>query len=145
MQLHRVRDEIQARGAELVIIGNGAPNFARAFREDLEITTPLYTDPSLATYRLLEFRRGVRDTVLSLKTYGHAARALREGFRQGRTQGDAWQLGGVLVVRSDGTLAYRYASAAAGDHPPVADILAALQPGDGGGRPRARPSTGRSR
>ncbi len=126
MQLHRVRDEIHARGAELVIIGNGAPRFARAFREDLEITTPLYTDPSLATHRLLGFRRGVRETLLSLTTFRAAVRALRKGFRQGRTQGDAWQLGGVLVVRPDGTLAYRHASVAAGDHPPVADVLAAL-------------------
>ena len=129
MQLHRARDEIHARDAELFIIGNGAPSFARAFREDLEITTPLYTDPSLATHRLLGFRRGVRETLLSLAVYGAAVRALRRGFRQGWTRGDAWQLGGVLVVRPDGTMAYRHASAAAGDHPPVADVLAALAAG----------------
>jgi hypothetical protein len=139
VQLHRVRDEIHAQGAELLIIGNGAPNFARAFREDLGITTPLYTDPSLATYRLLEFKRGVMSAILSLETFGSAVRALRQGFRQGRVRGDAWQLGGVLVVRSDGTLAYRYASAVAGDHPPVADVLGALHPGD---RERPPPEPG---
>ena len=130
MQLHRVREEIHARGAELVIIGNGAPNFARAFREDLGITTPLFTDPSLTTYRLLEFKRGVTGTLLSPKVWANAARALSGGFRQGRVKGDAWQLGGVLVVRPDGSVIYRYASAAAGDHPPVSEILRALGPAD---------------
>src|SRR5512144_1046395 len=126
VQLHRVREEIHARGAELVIIGNGAPNFAQAFREDLGITTPLFTDPSLTTYRLLEFKRGVTDALLSPKVWANAARALSGGFRQGRVKGDAWQLGGVLVVRTDGSVIYRYASAVAGDHPPVSEILRAL-------------------
>ena len=128
VQLHRARSEIHERGAELVIIGNGAPDFAQAFREDLGMTTPLFTDPSLTTYRLLEFKRGIVDTLLSPKVWANAVRATGKGFRQGWFQGDAWQLGGVLVVRSDGTVAYRYASAAAGDHPPVADILRALGP-----------------
>jgi len=127
VQLHRIRDELQALGADLFIIGNGAPHFARAFREDLGITTPVYADPSLRTYRLLRFKRAAKDTILSLKTYGAALRALRQGFRQGRVQGDAWQLGGVLVVGPDGTLAYRHASATAGDHPPVAEVLDALK------------------
>jgi AhpC/TSA antioxidant enzyme len=135
VQLHRVRDEIHARGAELFIIGNGAPNFARAFREDFGIATPVYTDPSLATYRLLDFKRGVTDALLSLKVWANAARALSGGFRQGWFQGDAWQLGGVLVVRADGTVAYRYVSAAAGDHPPVADVLLALGPAAVAGEP----------
>ncbi|BDG03657.1 hypothetical protein AMOR_26530 [Anaeromyxobacter oryzae] len=126
--MHRAKDEIHARGAEVVIVGNGAPHFARAFREDLGLTTPLYTDPTLATYRALEFRRGVVATLLSGRTWLHALRAMRAGFRQGRTEGDALQLGGVLVVRPDGEIAYRYASAEAGDHPPLADVLAALGP-----------------
>ena len=138
VQLHRVRDEIHDRGAELVIVGNGAPHFASAFREDLGITTPLYTDPTLETYRLLELKRGVKDTVLSPKIWLNAARALSDGFRQGRVQGDAWQLGGVLVVRPDATVAYRHASARAGDHPPLADVLGALPPAGQTATARAR-------
>lgn len=128
MQVHRARQEIRERGGELAIVGNGAPAFARAFREDLGLDVPLYTDPSLATYRALAFRRGLVRTVLSPRVWIHAARALAGGFLQGRTRGDALQLGGVVVVRPDGTVAYRYASAEAGDHPPIGDILAALGP-----------------
>jgi hypothetical protein len=128
VQVHRARQEIRERGAEIAIVGNGAPPFARAFREDLGLDVPLYTDPSLETYRALAFHRGLVRTALSPRTWVHATRALAGGFFQGRTQGDLLQLGGVVVVRPDGTVAYRYASAEAGGHPPIADILAALGP-----------------
>jgi hypothetical protein len=128
VQVHRARDAFHARGAEVFVIGNGAPHLARAFREDLGLEVPLYTDPTLATYRALRFRRGVGATLLSARTWAHALRATRGGFLQGRTQGDAWQLGGVVVVRPDGTIAYRHASAEAGDHPPLDALLAAAGP-----------------
>jgi hypothetical protein len=126
VQLHREKDRIHAAGAELVVVGNGAPHFMQAFREDTGLDGPLFTDPTLATYRALEFRRGVAATVFSPRTWAHALRAMRAGFRQGRTQGDAFQLGGVLGVRPDGEVVYRYASAEAGDHPPVEELLAAI-------------------
>lgn len=126
VQLHRERFAIHDRGAEIVMIGNGAPNFAKAFQEDFSITTPILVDPSLESYRALGMRRGIFATLFSGKVLLHAARALRGGFRQGKTRGDHFQLGGVLVVRPDGVVLYRYQSETAGDHPPLADIIAAL-------------------
>ncbi len=128
MQLHREMGTLHARGAELVVIGNGAPHFARAFREDLKLESPLYVDPSLATYRALGLRRGIAATLFNRRTLPNALRALRAGFRQGRTQGDPWQQGGVLVVRPDGTVAYRFVSEAAGEQAPLGEVLLALAP-----------------
>jgi NAD(P)-dependent dehydrogenase (short-subunit alcohol dehydrogenase family) len=118
-------DEIRARGAELVIVGNGAAHFAAAFREDYELDCPLLVDPELRAYRAAGLRRG-RVEALSPRLPLNALRALRAGSRQGAIQGDPWQLGGVFVIRRDGELAYRYVSREAGDHPPVDDILVAL-------------------
>jgi len=126
VQLHRHRDEVHGRGAEIVTVGNGAVHFARAFREDMGITTPIYVDPSRATYRALGMKRSLLASLLSGKTLLHALRAMRRGFRQGRTQGDALQLGGVLVVRPDGRVLMRSLSNEAGDHPPESDVIAAL-------------------
>ncbi len=120
-------DEIRERGAELVIVGNGAANFAAAFREDYELDGPLLVDPELRAYRAAGLRRG-RVELLSPRLPWNALRALRGGFRQTDVQGDAWQLGGVFVLRAGGELAYQYRSAVAGDHPPVDDVLAALAP-----------------
>jgi NAD(P)-dependent dehydrogenase (short-subunit alcohol dehydrogenase family) len=119
-------DDIRARGAELVIVGNGTPHFASAFREDYQLDGPLLVDPELRAYRAAGLRRG-RVEALSPRMPLNAFRALRSGARQGAVQGDPWQLGGVFVIRRDGELAYRYVSREAGDHPPVEDILAALE------------------
>jgi NAD(P)-dependent dehydrogenase (short-subunit alcohol dehydrogenase family) len=121
-------DEIRSRGAELVIIGNGAPNFAAAFREDFQLDCPLLVDPELRAYRAAGLRRG-RVELLSPRLPLNALRALRSGSRQTGVQGDPWQLGGVFVIRPGGDLAYRYLSREAGDHPPVDEILAALEEG----------------
>jgi NAD(P)-dependent dehydrogenase (short-subunit alcohol dehydrogenase family)/peroxiredoxin len=119
-------DEIRARGAELVIVGNGAANFAAAFREDFELECPILVDPELRAYRAAGLRRG-RVELLSPRLPLNALRALRSGSRQTGVQGDPWQLGGVFVIRPDGDLTYRYVSREAGDHPPVDEILAALE------------------
>lgn len=125
MQLHRERTRIEAAGATLQVIGNGAPMFMAGFRETTGYDGNLYTDPSLAVYQALELRRGWA-TILDPRAAKNAARALAGGFRQGRTQGDATQQGGVLVVARDGTIRFRHADRVAGDGPPVATVLAAL-------------------
>jgi hypothetical protein len=126
VQLHREKEAIHARGGELHFVGNGAPHFAAAFVEDLGITTPVYVDPTRASYRALGMKRSVLSTLFSGRTLRHALRAMRAGFRQGRTQGDPWQLGGVLVVRPGGGVAFRYLSDEAGDHPAAQDVVAAV-------------------
>ena len=73
-------DEIRARGAELVIVGNGALNFAAAFREDFDLDCPLLIDPELRAYRAAGLRRG-RVEVLSPRLPFNAMRALRDGSR----------------------------------------------------------------
>jgi hypothetical protein len=126
VQLHHEKDRIHDAGAELVIVGNGNRHFAQGFVKDLGLTTPLYVDTKRDAYKALRFKRSL-GVFLNPTAMANMARALKSGFRQGRTQGDAFQLGGVLVVRPDGEVVFRYASDAAGDHPPVDDVLAALE------------------
>jgi NAD(P)-dependent dehydrogenase (short-subunit alcohol dehydrogenase family) len=121
-------EEIRARGAELVIVGNGAANFAAAFRDDFELDCPLLVDPELRAYRAAGLRRG-RIEILSPALPFQALRALRSGFRPTGVRGDVWQLGAVFVIRPGGEVTYRYVSRDAGDHPPVDAILAALDAG----------------
>lgn len=125
VQLHRERDAILKKKAELVFVGNGNRHFATGFKDQFGIEAPLYVDPKLDSYRALELRRPLLG-LLDPRVWTAGARALRGGARQGTVQGDAFQLGGVLVVRKGGLIAYRYASQTAGDHPPVSEVLAAL-------------------
>lgn len=109
-----------------MFVGNGTPAFARAFREDQGIEAPVYVDPSRATYRALGMKRSGLASLFTVRVLANARRALRAGFRQGRTRGDAWQLGGVLVVRPGGEVALRHLSSEQGDHPPVEEIVRAV-------------------
>ncbi|MCA9675840.1 MAG: AhpC/TSA family protein [Myxococcales bacterium] len=123
--MHHAIDRIHGAGAELHVIGNGAPTFIAGFRDTTGYPGPLYTDPSLEVYRAASLRRGL-GTVLRPSVVRSALRARSAGFRQGATQGDALQQGGVLVIAPGGALRFRHVSRAAGDHPPVDDVVAAL-------------------
>lgn len=125
MQLHRHIEEFHRKGAEVIAIGNGSPSFIAGFRETTGFTGPIYTDPSLAAYQAAQLQRGVLRT-FDPRGFGAALRAMRDGQRQGRTQGDAWQQGGVLVVAVGGEVIWQQTSARAGDNASTDEILAAL-------------------
>lgn len=125
MQLHRDVDQIQAAGAELVVIGNGAPNFIAGFREQTGYRGPLYTDPSLKAYEAAHLERGVTRT-LDPRSLGKSLKAFARGHRQGLTQGDNWQQGGVLVIAPSGEVRWQHVSKRPGDNATSAEIVRAL-------------------
>lgn len=125
MQLHREIGRIRGAGAELYVIGNGTPNFIAGFREQTSYDGPLYTDPSLEVYKAAELKRGVTKT-LNPRAALSTIKAFAHGARQGLTQGDAWQQGGVLVVATDGTVKWQHANEHPGDNAPVDAIVRAI-------------------
>ena len=125
MQLHRDIDKIHAAGAELYVIGNGSPSFIDGFCEETGYDGPIFTDPSLAVYKAAELKRGVTKT-FDPRALGATLKAFAHGTRQGRTQGDPWQQGGVLVIGTGGDIKWHHASARPGDDPSVAQIVRAL-------------------
>jgi len=130
-KLREIVSDIHAFGAELVIVGSGSPQMAGFFAEDYSITTPVLTDPQRSVYQALEVRRPPRLAFIDPRVFARGLRALLRGHRQHSDQmserGDETQLGGVFIVRPDGTLAWASRSAFAGDHPTNAAILSALR------------------
>lgn len=123
----------------MVAIGNGTPLMARDFIERFAIAFEVFTDPSREAFALAGMRRTFG---LGLKTLGHGLRAWRGGFRQGKTQGDPWQQGGVLGIDRDGTIFFEHADEGAGDHADVQSVLAAVRMLDSVAKARAsRPAT----
>lgn len=125
VQLLRSIDSFHEAGAELIVIGSGSPSFIEGFREHTDYTGPLYTDPSLDVFKEAELKRSVART-LDPRSLGKAFKALVDGQRQGRTQGDQWQQGGVLVIAPDGAIKYHHASERPGDNAPAAAILSSI-------------------
>ena len=119
--------DLKKDGVEVAFIGSGAPRYASAFRDEFKLKDALVlSDEPLASYKRAGFRHGALST-FSPRAMLHYARALAAGFRQGKTQGDPLQQGGVMVVDGEGNVTYRYASKTGGDHPPVDKILAATR------------------
>ena len=109
-----------------MIIGNGSPQQAQWFREATGINTPIYTDPDLKAYGAITARRGM-SVVLHPMVVVRAFQAMRQGFRQAGIKGDATQVGGLLIIKPDGSIPYLYLSSYAGDTPSPAAILQALK------------------
>lgn len=126
-RLKPIIPRIHQAGAELVIVGNGLPQFAKFFAEDYGIDTPLFTDPTLRVYEALEAHRPGWLAAVHPLVMLRAFRAMLRGRMQGRTQGDVAQLGGVFIILPDGSMPYAYRSRLAGDLPANDEVLAQLR------------------
>lgn len=104
---------IHAAGAELVIVGNGGTQQASDFAHRSSITTPLFTDPSLSTYRALNAKRGGG----GLRLLQDALRALLKGHVQWRVMRDPRQHGAVFVIMRGGIVVYGHVGEITGDDP----------------------------
>lgn len=107
----------------LVLVGNGTPEQARDFVEEMRWEGDLFTDPSRRTYRALQFRTGLSAT-FNLPALGKVITSVKEGNKQtfSRMPTDAFQQGGAVLVDRDGRVQLFHADAFAGDHIDVEDL-----------------------
>lgn len=133
MQLHRDRDSFEAAGARLAVIGQGTPAMARDFQRSLRVDLPILIDSEREAYRAAGTKQANVAELFSPAVVLRGVRAgLAGGLRQGRTAGDAAQLGGVLVVAPDGSIPYAHLAEDASDNPPNAEVIAAVEELAGG-------------
>ncbi len=83
------------------------------------------TDPTLKTYNVLNFKRGV-GSLIGLRSFKEGIRSLGTGYMLKGIQGDSLQQGGAVVIGPGGILHYLYGSKEAGDNPPIQDMLDAV-------------------
>jgi hypothetical protein len=116
----------QRVNAQLVVIGNGPAKFIMPFRKDTRYQGPLFTDPTLETYHILGFNKGIT-SLMGLDPLKAGIRALTTGYLQKGVQGPPTQQGGVLVVGPGDFVHYIYRSKKAGDHPSLTEVLHACE------------------
>ena len=126
--MDRARADFKAIDATLVLIGQGTPRQAAAFRRRQGIQLPILADEELASYRAAGAKvAGVRDLLNPMVVAKGAMTSVREKTIQTRTQGDAAQLGGTLVIAPDGRITWAHMSTDAGDNASPEEILAAVK------------------
>ena len=128
MQLHRARAEFEQAGGRLVLIGQATPRHAAHFRRRQGIQLPVLADEDRASYRAAGAKvGGVMDLFNPKVVAKGAVTGLKEKTLQGRTVGDASQLGGAMVIDTRGRVTWSHMSADAGDNASAEEILAAIK------------------
>jgi peroxiredoxin len=126
VQLHGAREELD-RAGEVVLIGQLTPRHAAHFRRRVELTWPVLADEERTSYKAAGAKIATANELLGPKVVAKGVQASRRsGVVQGRTIGHAAQLGGVLVIRPDGTVAWSHMAEDASDTAAPDEILAAL-------------------
>jgi peroxiredoxin len=127
VQLHGAREEFEAAGANLVLIGQLTPRHAAHFRRRQQIELPVLADEQRASYRAAGAKIATWGELLGPKVMAKGiATSRRTGQVQGRTIGHPAQLGGAMVIAPDGRVPWSHMSEDAGDNAEPQEILAAL-------------------
>jgi prostamide/prostaglandin F2alpha synthase len=130
VQLHRARSEFDAAGVPLVLIGQATPRHAAHFRRARGVELPVLADAKRESYRAAGAKVATVGELLGPKSVGRGVmKAARSGGRihQGKVIGHPAQLGGAMVIRPDGTVAWSHMSEDASDNASPAEILAAAR------------------
>lgn len=118
-----IKGDLDSAGVALVAVGSGSHVGARRFVEKLPFTGEMYVNRNLSAYRAFGLERGLWKT-LGPASIIRGIRAMMDGFRQGRTDGDLWQQGGVFVLGPGSQILFEHRNVFAGDH---ADLDAVLR------------------
>ena len=128
--MQREAAAVEARGAQVVAIGQGTAKEAAGVCAQMQIGYPCLGDPERASYRAFGLRRGGwREIVLDPIRAGN--RAMQEGYRVSirgslMRHSDWFQLPGVAIVDRDGIVRYLHQARHSGDVPPAPVVVAAL-------------------
>jgi peroxiredoxin len=125
-EVNKIKPLLDKKGVDLVCIGNGPVRYAQGFLDETKFVGKLYTDPELSSYKALDWKKETMlGALFSFSMWKKAWSAYRKGFRQTQTQGEAGQLGGVLIAHGDKVL-YKHKEQYAGDHAPLNEILKSI-------------------
>ena len=128
MQLHRARDQFEAAGAKLVLIGQATPRHAAHFRRRQQIELPVLADEERISYKAAGAKIASLGELVGPKVLAKGAiSSLRSGQMQGRHVGHPAQLGGAVVVAPDGEVVWSHMSKDASDNASPEEILAAIR------------------
>ncbi len=128
MQLHRAKDDFDATGGDLVLIGQASPRQAAHFRRRYTPDLPVYADKDRASYDAAGAGRMKPTEMIDPLVGVKSLRAtLRSGAIQGRPVGDIAQLGGAMVVLPDGTITWSKMATNVADNAAPEEILDALR------------------
>ena len=120
-------DEITNTGAEVVAVGTGDEQYAKAFVADERVPFPVLVDDDAAAANAAAVRKVNMGTLLlDPRSLKGALQAHRDGFRVKKSGRRVNQLGATFVLGPGSQVRYAHVDAHTADHAPLEDVLAAL-------------------
>jgi peroxiredoxin len=123
LELHK--DELTTAGLQIVGVAMGQPKHAKRYCGKLAPGMTCLTDETTLPYQIYGLQQGKLKELMSPSVVAASLRALARGSSQGKAIGDAKMLPGTFIVDQQGIIHYAYYSKHAGDHPAIADLVAA--------------------
>jgi hypothetical protein len=128
VQLHRAREDFEAAGAKLVLIGQATPRQAAHFRRRQKVELAVLADESRQTYKLIGAKKASLNELLGPRIVAKGLRtSIQTGVRQGRTVGSPTQLGGAMVIAPSGEIVFQQLAQDAGDNATPEQLLDAVR------------------
>jgi hypothetical protein len=127
--LNRAHEEIEAKGARLVFVGQATPKHAAHFQRRYAPEVEVLADESRGSYKAMNIPRGSAAQLIGPKSVMKGLSRITTGGSitvQGRVIGDAAQLGATFIVLPSGEVAWSHVSKDASDNAEPEDVLAAL-------------------
>ncbi len=126
--MNRDRQRFADAGAPLVVIGQGSPTSAAAFRERLDLDLDLLVDTDRRAYGAAGTKVGKLSELLGPRVLARALGRMRESrVFQGALDGHPAQLGGMMLVTPGGEVPWVHLSDDASDYPPNRAVLEAVR------------------
>jgi peroxiredoxin len=126
--LDRARDEIEATGASLTLIGQLTPRHAAHFRRRQGIEMPVLADNDRASYKVAGAKMGSIGELIGPKVVAKGLRTtMQTGRFQTRTLGHPAQLGGTMLITPGGEVVWSHMSEDAGDNASPEEIREAIR------------------
>jgi AhpC/TSA antioxidant enzyme len=126
--LERAREQFEAAGARLALIGQATPRQAAHFRSQHGLHLPVLADEKRESYKAAGAKRANTKELVGPGVMAKGALAtIRTRRLQTRPVGDVAQLGGAMVIVPDGRVAWAHMSQDASDNAQPREILGALR------------------
>jgi peroxiredoxin len=128
VQLHRAREQFEAAGVSLVLIGQLTPRHAAHFRRRQGIELIVLADERRASYKTAGAKVATLGELLGRRVVAKSlATTAKTGRVQTKTVGHPAQLGGAMLIAPDATVAWSHMAQDAGNNASPEEILEAVR------------------
>jgi hypothetical protein len=121
-------DELQQKNLKVVVITFENDLFARRYVADTSLSWPLLVDDTRETYKNYGMLAASFWDVWGPATWRAYARALLNGQKLRKSEGDIYQRGGDVLIDPSGIVHLHHVGTGPSDRPSVATILRRLVP-----------------